>query len=183
MKHSTCTGPQRGGLDEVKWTLYSVSLLLFHLYWPQVSKLSYAGNLTRFHAFVQVAAGDLTALSRNYFDQIHFAINHLAMLPGFFLTKMCGGRKGCCHVHGRAKFTTHPFSKVQFQLSINYFIWLSGYDSFNEIGYQVMRNSCVYVFWQSSNFKSRHFWRSICLQHLGLGDQHIYNICVLAINT
>jgi hypothetical protein len=64
--------------------LYKVSLLLFHLYGPQVSKLSYAGNLTRFHAFVQVAAGDLTALSRNYFDQIHFAINHLAMLPGFF---------------------------------------------------------------------------------------------------
>jgi len=32
--------------------LCRVSLLLFHLYWPQVSKLSYAGNLTRFHAFV-----------------------------------------------------------------------------------------------------------------------------------
>jgi hypothetical protein len=32
--------------------LYRVSLLLFHFYWPQVSKLSYAGNLTRFHAFV-----------------------------------------------------------------------------------------------------------------------------------
>jgi hypothetical protein len=64
--------------------LYRVSLLLFHFYWPQVSKLSYAGNLTRFHAFVQVAAGDWTALSRNYFDQIHLAINHLAMLPGFF---------------------------------------------------------------------------------------------------
>jgi len=32
--------------------LYRVSLLFFHLYWPQVSKLSYAGNLTRFHAFV-----------------------------------------------------------------------------------------------------------------------------------
>jgi hypothetical protein len=40
-----------------------------------------------------VAAEDLTALSRNYFDQIHFAINHLAMLPGFFLTKMCGAGK------------------------------------------------------------------------------------------
>jgi len=61
-----------------------------------------------------VAAGDLTALSRNYFDQIHFAINHQAMLPGLFLTKMCGGREGYCHVHGRAKFTTHPFSRVQF---------------------------------------------------------------------
>jgi len=36
-----------------------------------------------------VAAGDLTALSRNYFDQIHFAINHLAMLPGVFKKKQC----------------------------------------------------------------------------------------------
>ncbi len=42
---------------------------------------------TRFHAFVQVAAGGLTALSRNYFDQIHFAVNYLAMLPGFFSFK------------------------------------------------------------------------------------------------
>jgi hypothetical protein len=30
------------------------------------------------------------------------------------------------------KFTTHPFSRVQ---SINYFILLSGYGFFNEIGY------------------------------------------------
>jgi hypothetical protein len=34
-----------------------------------------------------VAAGDLTALSRNHFDEIHFAFNHLAMLPGFFFIK------------------------------------------------------------------------------------------------
>jgi hypothetical protein len=72
------------------------------------------------------------ALSRNYFDQIHFAINHLAMLPGFFSKKQCGGRKCYCHVHGRAKFTTHPFSRVQ---SINLFFLLSGYGFFNEIGY------------------------------------------------
>jgi hypothetical protein len=40
-----------------------------------------------------VAARDLTALSRNYFDQIHFAINRLAMLAGVFLTKMWEARK------------------------------------------------------------------------------------------
>ncbi len=36
-----------------------------------------------------MAAGDLTALSSNYFDQIHFAINHLDMLPGVFFVKKC----------------------------------------------------------------------------------------------
>jgi hypothetical protein len=54
---------------------------------------------------------------------------------------------------------------------------------FNEIGYLAMRIICVCVFLQSSNFLSRQFWQLTCLHHLGLGDQHIYNICVLAINT
>jgi hypothetical protein len=36
-----------------------------------------------------VAAGDLTALSRNYFDQIHFAVNCVVVLPGFFLFQKC----------------------------------------------------------------------------------------------
>jgi hypothetical protein len=36
-----------------------------------------------------VAAVDFFALSRNYFDQIHFAVNCVAVLPGFFFFKKC----------------------------------------------------------------------------------------------
>jgi len=48
------------------------------------------------------------ALSRNYFDQIRFAINHLAMLPGFFSKKnaeagnaiaMCMAEQSLPHIH------------------------------------------------------------------------------------
>lgn len=33
---------------------------------------------------------------------------------GFFFSEMCGGQKGYCHVHGKAKFTTNRFSRVKF---------------------------------------------------------------------
>jgi hypothetical protein len=75
-----------------------------------------------------VAAGDLTALSRNYFDQIHFAINHLAMLPGFFFIKksveagnaiaMYMAEQSLLHIHFPGCNFRHP-------LIILFTFWLS----------------------------------------------------------
>ncbi len=52
----------------------------------------------------------------------NFSLSSNGFTPGFFLfSKRCGGQKGYCHVHCRAKFTTHRFSRVQFQASIKFF--------------------------------------------------------------
>ncbi len=83
-----------------------------------------------------MAAGDLTALSRNYFDQIHFAINHVAMLPGFFLKKesveagnaiaMYMAEQSLLHIH---------FPGCNFKHPLNILFRFLAMDFFNKIGY------------------------------------------------
>ncbi len=82
-----------------------------------------------------MAAGDLTALSSNYFDQIHFAINHLAMLPGFFLKKMLEAGNAIAMYMAEQSLPHIHFPGCNFRRPLIILFCFLAMVFFNEIGY------------------------------------------------
>jgi len=113
------------------------------------------------------------ALSRNYFDQIHFAINHLAMLPGFFSTKNVWRPERLlpCTWQSKVYYTSIFQGAITTRPLIILFRFLA----------MVLLMKSVIRWW--GIVVSMYFGNHQNLKVGIFGDQHIYNICVLAINT